>query len=411
MSTSSQPPNSDPAKQFTWAGMYARNAAEPKGLGRGKRGRYDFAVAYPDPGSLPLAGLLDGLKQAMDEEGGDLSLYANPQGYTPLREFVAAKLQRDRAINVTADDIILADGSSQPIHMVAETLLDPGDVVLTEDFVYAGTLNTLRRFRADLRGVATDEEGMIPDAIEEAIRAASAEGKRPKMIYTVPTFQNPQGWTMTLDRRKALVALSQQYDVPILEDDCYLDLRYDGSDVTSLHSLDDTGRVLYVASFSKIIAPGMRLGYLTGPRPFLEHAIGAKSGGSVNTFASWAVHRFSTTHLYSHIEEINDIQKERRDAILAALDEHFSGSGATWSRPDGGLFIWLQLPEHVDLAAVRDDILEEYDVGYLPGPNFAPDGVSGANCARLCFGYNQAAEIKEGIRRLATAFRAKGLIT
>ena len=137
MSTNSQSSTSQPAEQFTWAGMYARSAAEPKGLGQGKRGRYDFAVAYPDPGSLPLEGLLDGLKQAMDDEGGDLSLYANPQGYTPLREFVAAKLQRDRAINVTADDIILADGSSQPIHMVAETLLDPGDVVLTETLLPA----------------------------------------------------------------------------------------------------------------------------------------------------------------------------------------------------------------------------------------------------------------------------------
>lgn len=411
MSSSNQRSNSESSAQFTWAGMYARNATEPKGLGQGKRGRYDFAVAYPDPGSLPLEGLLDGLKQAMDEEGGDLSLYANPQGYTPLREFVAAKLQRDRAINVSADDIILADGSSQPIHIVAETLLDPGDVVLTEDFVYSGTLNTLRRFRADLRGVATDEEGMIPDAVEEAIRTASAEGKKPKLIYTVPTFQNPQGWTMSLARRKALVKLSQQYDVPILEDDCYVDLRFEGTDVPSIHSLDNTGRVLYVASFSKIIAPGMRLGYLTGPRQFLERAIGAKSGGSVNTFASWAVHRFSTTHLYSHIEEINEIQQERRDAILAALDENFSGSGAHWSRPQGGLFIWLQLPDHIDLAAVRDDILEEYDVGYLPGPNFAPDGVSGTNRARLCFGYNTPEDIKEGIRRLATAFRAKGLIT
>ena len=411
MSTISQRSSSEASAQFTWAGMYARNASEPKGLGAGKRGRYDFAVAYPDPGSLPLAGLLDGLRQAMEEEGGDLSLYAHPQGYKPLRELVAAKLQRDRAINVTAEDVILADGSSQPIHMVAETLLDPGDVVLTEDFVYSGTLNTLRRFRADLRGVATDEEGMIPAAIEEAIRKASAEGRRPKLIYTVPTFQNPQGWTMSLARRKALVTLSQQYDVPILEDDCYVDLRFEGTDVPSIHSLDETGRVLYVASFSKIIAPGMRLGYLTGPRQFLERALGAKSGGSVSTFGSWAVHRFSTSHLYSHIEEINDIQKERRDAILAALDENFSGSGACWSRPQGGLFIWLQLPENVDLVAVRDSILDEYDVGYHPGPLFAPDGVSGANCARLCFGYHPPQEIKEGIRRLATAFRAKGLIS
>ena len=395
---------------FSYADLYARNASEPKGLGFGKRGKYDFAVAYPDPGSLPLAGLLDGLRQAMEEEGGDLSLYAHPQGYTPLREFVAAKLQRDRAINVSAEEIILGDGSSQPIHMIAETLLDPGDVVLTEDFVYAGTLNTFRRFRADLRGVATDEEGMIPASVEEIIRSARSEGRPPKLIYTVPTFQNPQGWTMTLARRKALVQLSLQYDVPIVEDDCYVDLRYEGSDEPSIHSLDGSGRVLYVASFSKIIAPGMRIGYMTGPREFLERAIGAKSGGSVSTFGSWAVHRYSTGHLYSHIEEINDIQKERRDAMLAALDEHFNGSGARWSRPEGGLFIWLQLPAGADAVAVRDDILDEYDVGYLAGPPFAPDGVSGTNCLRLCFGYNTAEEITEGIGRLATAFRAKGLI-
>lgn len=395
---------------FSYVGLYARNASEPKGLGSGTRGKYDFAVAYPDPGSLPLAGLLDGLRQAMEEEGGDLSLYAHPQGYTPLREFVAAKLQRDRAINVSAEEIILGDGSSQPIHMIAETLLDPGDVVLTEDFVYAGTLNTFRRFRADMRGVATDEEGMIPASVEEVIRSARGEGRSPKLIYTVPTFQNPQGWTMTLARRKALVQLSQQYDVPIVEDDCYVDLRYEGTDEPSIHSLDGSGRVLYVASFSKIIAPGMRIGYMTGPREFLERALGAKSGGSVSTFGSWAVHRYSTGHLHSHIEEINDIQKERRDAMLAALDEHFSGSVAHWSRPEGGLFIWMQLPEGADAAAVRDDILDEYDVGYLAGPPFAPDGVSGTNCLRLCFGYNTAEEITEGIGRLAAAFRAKGLI-
>lgn len=395
---------------FSFSGLYARQAAEPKSLGWGKRGRYDFAVAYPDPGSLPLDGLLDGLRQAMAEEGGDLALYAHPQGYTPLREFVAAKLSRDRDIHVTAEDIILGDGSGQPIHMIAETVLDPGDVVLTEDFVYAGTLNTFRRFRAEMRGIATDDEGMIPSAIEDAIRQAIAEGKPPKLIYTVPTFQNPQGWTMSLARRKALVALSQQYDVPILEDDCYVDLRFEGRDVPSLHSLDGTGRVLYVASFSKIIAPGMRIGYMTGPREFLERAIGAKSGGSVNTFGSWAVHRFATGHLYDHIEEINDIQKQRRDAILDALEEHFSGTGATWSRPEGGLFIWLQLPEGADALAVRNKILDEYDVGYLPGSNFSPDGVSGRNCVRLCFGYNPPDEIAEGIKRLAAGFRAEGLI-
>jgi 2-aminoadipate transaminase len=180
--------------------------------------------------------------------------------------------------------------------------------------------------------------------------------------------------------------------------------------VTSIYSLDDTGRVMYVSSFSKVIAPGMRLGYLTAPSELLERALAVKSGGSVNTFAAFAIHRYSTGHLHSHIEEINDIQRLKRDAMLAALEENFGGSGATWSRPQGGLFIWLQLPEGSDVVKIRDKVLETADVGYLAGPLFAPDGVSGKNCLRLCFGYNQPNEIREGIARLAEAFRKEGAL-
>jgi len=395
---------------FDFTSLLSSRAAEAKPLGMAKRGKYDFAVAYPDPASLPLEGLVEGLKQALAEEGRDLALYSHPQGYTPLREFVAAKLQRDRNIQVTADDIILGDGSGQPIHMIAETLLDPGDVVIVEDFVYSGTLNTLRRFGADMRGVATDDQGMIPTALESVILGAIADGKPPKFIYTVPTFQNPQGWTMSLERRKTMVALCQRYGVPILEDDCYVDLRFDGQDVTSLYSLDETGLVMYVASFSKIIAPGMRLGYLVAPKPILQRAMGAKSGGSVNSFAAFAVHRFAQDNLMSHIETINEVQQAKRDAMLAALDEHFAGDGVSWSRPQGGIFIWLKLREGADAAAIRDKILATDDVGYHPGNNFAADGVSGKNCLRLCFGYNTPEEIGEGIARLAAAFRREGVL-
>lgn len=395
---------------FDFTALLSSRAADAKPLGMAKRGKYDFAVAYPDPDSLPLDGLVEGLKQALAEDGRDLALYAHPQGYTPLREFVAAKLQRDRNIQASADDIILGDGSGQPIHMVAETLLDPGDVVLVEDFVYSGTLNTLRRFGAELRGVVTDEEGMQPEALEAVIQQAIADGKPPKFIYTVPTFQNPQGWTMSLERRKAMVALCQKYGVPILEDDCYVDLRFEGQDVTSLYSLDDTGLVMYVASFSKIIAPGMRLGYLTGPKAILQRAMGAKSGGSVNSFASFAVHRFAQDNLMSHIETINEVQQGKRDAMLAALEEHFTAPGVSWSRPQGGIFIWLKLREGADVAAIRDKILATDDVGYHPGNNFAADGVSGKNCLRLCFGYNTPEEIREGIGVLAAAFRREGVL-
>ncbi len=395
-------------KPFSYQGLFAKASAEERPQ-VGRRGKYDFAVAYPDPASIPFDGLVEGLQKALKEEGGDLAIYHHPQGYPPLREFVASKLARDRDIRVSPDDIILGDGSGQPIHMILETLVDPGDVLLTEDFVYSGTLRQMRRFRADIRGVPCDQEGMRPDALERAITTAIAEGKKPKMIYTIPTFQNPQGWTMTLERRKAMVKLSQQYDVPILEDDCYVDLRYEGQDVTSIYSLDGTGRVMYVGSFSKIIAPGMRLGYMTAPREVLDRALGAKSGGSVNTFAAFAVHRYALGHLDAHIEEINEIQKTKRDAMLAALEDYF-GSGATWSHPEGGLFIWVKLPEGVDVAKISNKVLESVDVGYHPGNRFAPDGVSGKNCLRLCFGYNTPEEITEGIRRLAEAFEKEGML-
>ena len=395
-------------QSFSYESLFAKPAPPSRQRGAMRRGKYDFAVAYPDPDSLPLDDLVESLRSALQEEGRGLAVSPDPQGYPPLRELVADKIARDRDIHVSPDDIVLADGSSQPIHMVAEALLDPGDVVFTEEFVYSGTLVTLRRFHADIRGVACDDEGMLPDALESAITAAIAEGKAPKLIYTIPTFQNPLGWEMTLDRRQAMVRLSQRYDVPILEDDCYVDLRYDGDPITSLRSLDDTGRVMYAASFSKIIAPGMRLGYLTAPPQVIDRVMAIKSGGGVNQFTALAVHRYSSSHLQDHINDVTNLLRVKRDAMLAALGENL-GSSATWSHPPGGLFIWLQMPEDADLARLRERALES-DVGYHPGPLFDPDGVSGRNCARLCFGYNTAEEIHEGIARLAEVFDKEGFL-
>lgn len=394
---------------FQFQQLFARHSADMPSWGANKRGKYDFAIAYPDPASLPLTDLLASLQTALHEEGQNLALYLPSAGYLPLREFVAAKLARDRNIQIAADDLVLTAGAGQALHIIIETLIDPGDVVLTEDFTYSGTLYQMRRFRADVRGVACDSEGFLPGALEAMIKKVKGEGKQPKFIYCVPTFQNPRGWTMSLARRQALLTLAQQYELPILEDDCYVDLRYDGQDVPSLRALDDTGRVMYVGSFSKTIAPGMRLGYMTAPRELLARALPAKSGGAVNLFAAFAVHRYAVEHLASHIEEITDIQRAKRDAMLIGLETHFAGA-ATWTKPEGGLSLWVTLPAGVDVTAARTKILEVYDVGYSPGNNFAPDGAAGKNCVRLSFGYNTPAEIQEGIGRLAEAFRREGLL-
>ena len=393
---------------FSYEGLFAESAHESRPRLVDRREKYDFAVAYPDPDSLPLDELAESLAAALREEGRDLAIYPDPQGYPPLREYVAAHLASTRDIHVAPDEIYLTDGSGQPIHMVSEALLDPGDVVLTEDWVYSGTLATLRRFRADIRGVPCDNEGMLPDALDAAIRKAKAEAKSPKFIYTIPSFQNPQGWTMSLDRRQAMIRLAQAHDVPILEDDCYVDLRFEGEPVTSIHSLDDTGLVMYVSSFSKIIAPGMRMGYLTAPPEVMNRVRAIKSGGGVNQFAALAVHRYATTRLEDHVNEINTILRVKRDAMLAALGENF-GSAATWSHPDGGLYLWLRMPEGADLVAARETALDA-EVGYLAGTRFAPDAVSGSNYARLCYGYNTPQEIHEGIARLAEVFERQGVL-
>lgn len=213
---------------------------------------------------------------------------------------------------------------------------------------------------------------------------------------------------MTLERRKALVQVAQRHGVPILEDDCYVDLRFEGEDVPSIHSLDDSGLVMYVGSFSKIIAPGMRLGYMTAPRQVLDVAMAAKSGGGVNQFAALAVHRYAMSGLHDHVSDVNHILRAKRDAMLAALGENM-GSAATWSRPDGALYVWLRLREDADTTATHQAAFDA-DVGYHPGVNFAPDGVSGKNMARLCYGYNTLEEIGEGIARLAEVFDRAGYL-
>ena len=392
--------------RFSFDDLIARNIPETPPTGAPNRAKYDFAVAYPDPESLPLDDLAESLKTALQEEGEGLAVYPHPQGYPPLREFVAGKLADTRDMAVSPDDVVLADGSSQPLHMLTEALVNPGDVVITDDFVYSGTLGIFRRFKADIRGVETDGEGMRPDVLESTVETAISEGKRPKLIYAIPTFQNPQGWTMPVERRQAVLEISRRHGVPILEDDCYVDLRFEGESVPAIHSLDDDGLVMYVGSFSKIIAPGMRLGYVTAPSELLDRARAVKSGGGVNQFAALAVHRYATTGLYDHVDDVNRILRRKRDAMLAALGENL-GSAGQWSHPNGALYIWLQMPETVDLVDLQQTAFDA-EVGYQPGPAFAPDGVSGRNYARLCFGYNTPDEIGEGIARLANVLDKAG---
>ena len=394
------------AQQFDYQQLFSKNSIVGA-RSTCPRPKFDFAVAYPDPTTLPLEGLAQSLKTALEQDGTDLAYYPHTAGLQSLRQLVAEKLARDRNMKVNADNVVLTSGSGEAISMLIQALADPGDVLLAEEFFYVGTLRQMRRHNADIVGVRCDNQGIIPQDLEATLESQSAQGKRVKFLYTIPSFQNPLGWTMTLERRQQVLDIARRHQVPIFEDDCYVDLRFEGEEVTSIHSLDDTGQVIYTGSFSKILAPGMRMGYLVAPDDVLDRAMSFKGGGGVNEFAALAIEGYLKEHMYPHIDEEIRALRVKRDAMVASLGENFGGA-ATWEVPQGGLYVWLEMPEGVDLEAFQEQSFKE-GVGYYNGAMFSPSG-QGKNKARLCFGHPTAETVSEGVAELARIFQRHGLM-
>lgn len=388
-----------PSAKFSYAGLFssrsqdlpARKVVHPK---------YDFVVAYPDPETVPLEGLMDGLKTGLARVGHDLAYYPHPLGLPELRELVVTKLERDRGFKVNPEEVVITAGSSEANWLVVQALTNPGDTVITEEFVYTGTLAQLRRAGANVIGTRLDDEGIIPEALEDLIKLLTKQGKKPKYLYTIPEFQNPTGSTLPLARREKILEIAHRYSMPILEDDCYVDLRIGGETQPAFRTLDDSGIVNYVASFSKILAPGLRHGYFAVPEDVQRRALSFRAGGGPSQFTSYAVVEYLKKDMYGHISEINDVQRTKRDAMMAALGEHFGGMGAKWSKPDGGLYIWLEMPKNYDMTALQP-ICFEAGVGYSAGANFAPNG-NGDNYARLCYGHPSPDYNRDGIALLAS---------
>ena len=362
---------------------------------------YDFGVAYPDPESIPIPELIHSFSTALEEEGQNLALYPDPDGYPPLRDFVSKKLSKERNINITPEQIILTNGSSESIHMISEILINPFDTVLTEKYVYSGTLRTLKRFKANVFGIECDESGIIPFELEKKIKILNEKKQTVKFLYTIPTFQNPLGHSMSTKRREEILKITQKYNIAILEDDCYVDLNYANINYPSIYSLDKSESVIYVGSFSKIIAPGLRMGYVVSPKSIIDQLRIVKSGGGVNQLAALTIHRYSNTKLNEDIKRRNKILKNKRNAMAEALEEYFTfDSQIKWNIPDGGLYIWLEMSLKYDLEKLLPKA-HQYNVTYHPGIAFDPEGEIGKNCARLCFGYNTTKEIKKGIELLS----------
>ena len=360
-----------------------------------------FAGGLPNPEAFPVENLRVVIDHVMKEHASDALQYGATEGHNKLRDAIARGMGTQFGVPQSIHNILITHGSQQGLSLLSHVLLDPGDTVVMGSPGYLGALQTFRAFQARIEGVPLDGHGVDVDLLEAKLRSLAAHKRLPKMIYLVPTFQNPSGETIPLDRRKRIYELACEHDLLIIEDDPYSFLRYEGEKVPLIKSLDEQERVVYLGTFSKILAPGFRIAWMAAPESIVNKACLAKQTQDLcsNTFAQYCIfeamyHDF----LFPHIAEIIRIYGAKRDAMLAAMDEHMPKQ-ARWNRPEGGLFVWLTLPAFIDAHDMFAKAIAN-NVAYVAGQAFFPDG-GGHNTLRLNFSHASDERIAEGIRRLS----------
>jgi len=362
-----------------------------------------LAAGLPAPELLPVHTLRKLFDQIVEELGPTVLLHCPTEGHSPLRESLSRWLE-SRGIHCAPEQVLVLSGSQQGLDLAARTFVDPGDVVVVEEPSYVAALQVFRAARARLIGVPVDEDGLRVDML-----ASVLQRHRPKLIYTLPTFQNPSGAVMPLERRKALLELAGRHGIPILEDDPYSELRYDGQPVPSLKALDREGIVLYLSTVSKVLFPGMRLGFLVAPEPVVRRFALLKQGMDLhsNSVGQFILDRFIRRGLYGpYLAGLRESYVERRDTMDAALREA-AVPGLHWRKPAGGFYIWCRLPESVERGRLMTAAADE-GVAYLPGRACFVEEPEGA-FARLNFSYPSVERIREGVVRFArSVVRAGG---
>ncbi|MDP2181041.1 MAG: PLP-dependent aminotransferase family protein [Actinomycetota bacterium] len=355
-----------------------------------------FSGGMPDVGRVPAHAAADAAHGAVIHAGAQALQYGSSEGRVELRQTIV-ELMAEIGVRLQVDDLIVTAGAQQGLDLLAKTFIDPGDVIIAEGPTYVGALQAFSAYQPDVRCIEMDEHGMRMDLLEAELRLLGPRGA--KFIYTIPNFQNPGGVTLTAERRRRLLELAQEYDIPVVEDDPYGRLRFEGGHNMPLRALDD--EVIYLGTFSKIFAPGLRLGWMAAPRPILAKVLLVKQAADLcgSAFAQVTAERyFAGTRWRKVLQGLTRAYAERRDAMLGALDEYFPAE-AHWTRPEGGFFVWVTLPEFLDTKAMLAEAVE-HGVTFVPGEAFYPDG-RGRNSMRLAFCYAEPEAIWEGIRRLA----------
>jgi 2-aminoadipate transaminase len=358
-----------------------------------------LAGGLPDTSTFPSESFAAQMTRIAHESSAEALQYGPTEGFQETKECILEVMAAE-GMAPDPDDLIVTTGGQQAIDLITKTLVNPGDPVICEAPTYPGAVPTFCSYEADVHQVSTDDEGMRIDELEELLGALATAGRHPKFIYSVPSFQNPAGVTLSEERRRRLVALAREHEVLVVEDNPYGLLRYDGDPEPTLYSLDGGDYVLYLGTLSKILSPGIRIGWVAAPPPVLEKIGLGKQAADLctSTLSQYFVREyFAEGRWQDYISDLVEIYRTRRDAMLDALERHFPAQ-AEWTRPEGGLFLWATLPDYIDTTDLLAKALRE-DVAFVPGRAAYVDGRGGSSM-RLNFSASPEEELREGIRRI-----------
>lgn len=373
--------------------------------------KHIFSVTNAVPEVIDSDEYLTAIRAGLDA-GGPQSLAGYPPagGHVGLRELVAERLANNRGFNTSPDNVFISDGAGGAITILLESFINPGDPVLVEEFTYMGSLRMMMERGAEPIHVPSDEDGMLPDALEDALASLERAGRRAKFVWTIPVYQNPLGFSVSVGRKRALLDVAQRHGVPILENESYADFRIDGETLpTAFSGLSDQGDVIYVSSFTKLLGCGLRVGFGVLP-PEVKEALPQVNSQNlprrgVSHLATMMVYEYMREHEAGHIEAVRRALEVRRDAMLQALEQNFP-SFCEWTHPHGGMMIFVRLPEGADTWTTLQKAVQR-DVKYNPGGVFRADRQRN-NYFRLTYSHNSPDEIREGVGRLAELFREEG---
>ena len=376
--------------------------------------KFNFVGGHNDGGSIPVEGLIEAAASVLRREGRTLATYgleSGAQGYRPLREFVAAKLKTDAGITCTADDILITSGSLQGLDLVNQLLLKPGDTVIGEEMTYGGALTRVKKCGATWLGAPVDSGGIRMDLLAQSLEDLKKRGITPRYIYTIPTVQNPTATVMNEARRAELIRLSEAYGVPIFEDECYADLTWSGKRPPAIRAMAGNDRVIHIGSFSKSIAPAIRLGYLVANWPLMSRILALKTDGGTPAIDQMVMAEFcagqsggqsdgkSGSRFDTHVAGLRKVLKRKLDVLVEALQAEF-GTSAEFEMPDGGIFLWVKLPDGVDTMRLFQAAGKE-GVAINPGVEWSSNAEAGKTRLRLCFANSSEEQLRQGVAKLA----------